>query len=728
MSLSARQHLKLTALLGISLLLSNCGRRVEYEGLEWKHPADSELPLGFAEEEDVPAYTHRWRMPRGFRGFTANWNAQVQQYLRQRGEEAAERGSEALQAYLSTPATPESGERLHRTLGDAWQQMLAAARRSREGDYLRYRREVDLPTDLRWQCGDDQPELGSPAARKGGSLRLAQLRSFPNTLRPFGPNSNNSNRRFIYDDIDLPLIRLHPGTGAIIPGTAERWAVSPDGRTVYFRIDKQARFSDGSKLTARDFITALYVRTSPYAAEPFYNDYYKSNFAHITVYGDHCIAVTLADARPYAPYFASIPPSCTAFYAEFGPDYPMRYLWRVAPTTGGYTIRPGGLIMGRQMTLSRVRDWWAAKRRYTRYACNVDNIVYSFINEPTKARELFRIGELDAYSGRESDFWYEGLEVDPVHRGFIQRIRFYNIWPRNCFGFHLNCSRPPFDNRELRLGFHHALNIRLVIETIFRGDYRRAGSYFSGFGIYTDESIKARPYSPEQAREHFARAGYTEEGSDGILCKPDGTRLQITVSARIDPLYSNCMSTLREEAARCGLDLRLEQSDDTVFYLKVKDKQFTAALFSWGFSPPLPDPAPFFSSAYACKPDGSPLPGTNNITATAEPAIDAAIDACRRAGTEAQAVAAHHQLQQLIHETGAWVPGWSTNYWRFAQWRWLRWPEDGAYPFCPPRYYDPLDSHLYWIDEERRAETLRLRAGGGSFPESERDIPLPPNL
>ena len=708
-----------------TFLLVGCGRESEYEGLDWKHPADRALPTAFGESDKVPVYAKRWHMPQGFRGFTEAWNARVRAHVERNCETAVQDGAEAVLALLQHPDNPEATAAAYLHLADAWQSMLTAQRRVGEGDYLRYCRETDIPKNLVWQTGEDEPELGSPEARKGGTMRLCVLRSFPNTLRPFGPNSNNSSRRYIYDDIDMPLVRLHPGTGHLIPGTADKWAVAEDGRTVYFHIDEAARFSDGSKLTARDFITSLFVRTSPYAAEPFYGDYYMGNFSRITVYGNNCLAVTLATRRPYAPFYAAVPASCTAFYAEFGPDYPTRYLWRVAPTTGGYTISPGGIIMGRQMTLSRVRDWWAADRKYTRYSCNADNIVYSFINEPSKARELFRIGELDAFPAREADFWYEGLEIEPVYRGYIRRVQFNNMWPRNCFGFHLNCSRPPFNDRNMRLGFHHALNIRLVIDTIFRGDFRRAGSYFEGFGPYTNGDLAARPFSPEKARAYFAAAGYTEEGADGILCKPDGTRLQVVVSARIDPLYTNCMNVLREEAARCGLDLRLDRTDDTVFYLRVKEKKVSAALFSWGFSPPLPDPTAFFSSAYAYRADGSPLPGTNNITATADPELDLAIRECRTAATEEAAAAAQHRVQQLIYDSAAWVPAWTSDYWRFAQWRWVRWPDTPECRFCPPRYYDPLDSHLYWIDEDVKADALKARSEGRSFPEHDLEVPLP---
>ncbi len=718
--------LPLVPLLLLALCFSGCDSEHDSRGLDWVAPEDKEMPPAFDKEEKVPRFARAWRMPRGFRGFTGQWNERVRRYLESESGNCAREGARAAAALLNSMPGSEARGSAQLLLRSARMQMDTLKQRKALGDYLVYLPESRLPANLHWQKGDNQPELGSSEATKGGTLRIGLQRSFPGTLRPFGPNSSVPTRRYIYDDIDIGLVRIHPGTGALIPGTADRWAVSEDGRTVYFHINPKATFSNGAKLTTRDFITSLYVRTSPHSVEPFYGSYFLSNFARIAVYGNSVLAVTLPSPRPYAAYYAAIPPSCTNFYAEFGPDYPTRYLWRVAPTLGGYTVDPSGVIMGRQITMKRVRDWWARDLRYTRYSCNVDTIVYSFISETSKIRELFRIGQLDVFSARDAEHWYEGLELEDVHNGYIQRVHFSNIWPRNSFGIHLNCSRAPFHDKNMRLGFQHALNIQSVIDIIFRGDYTRMGSYFCGFGPYTDESIKARPYSPEEARKYFRAAGYTLEGNDGILLKPDGTRLKIVVSSRIDPLYANCLHLLREDAARCGLELHIDQMDDTVFNGKVKEKNYTAAVYSWAFSPPLPDPAPFFLSKFARHTDGSPAIGTNNVTATASHELDRAILDCSKARTEQEAVSAHHRVQKLIHEEASWVPGWTTSYWRFAQWRWLRWPDTAECNFCPPRYNDPLESHLYWIDESIRNETLDARSRGESFPEEELDIPLPP--
>ena len=705
------------------LVLSSCEDSTKERGIDWQPPANRSLPMGFEAAENVPPYARAWRMPPGFRGFPARWNARVRTYL----EEELRKTRAIIEEEETRAAATDSTEAPNARLLYARAEEDKIRSRIAMGDYLVFLEERDLPTHLVWQDGHHQPELGDPAAIKGGSLRLALQRTFPNTLRVFGPNSNNSTRRYIYDDIELPLVRIHPQTRALIPGTADRWAVSPGGKTIYFHIDEKARYSNGDPLTTRDFVSSLFLRTSPYSAEPFYTDYYLSNFARIAVYGNNVMAVTLPTPRPYSAYYAgTLPSACTRFYAEFGPDYPTRYQWRAVPTTGGYAVDAEGVTMGSRIMLTRVKNWWAEKRRFTRYSCNVDHLVYSFIAEGAKIRELFRIGELDVISARDSDYWYEGLEIPPVHAGYIQRVRFANEWPRNSFGFHLNCVSPLFSDINARLGFHHALNVQAVINTLFRGDFRRGSSYFSGFGPFTDTSLRALPYNPEQARRYFAQAGYSVEGPDGILQREDGTRLRVLVSSRIDPIYAAAMNILREDAARCGLELDFEQLDDTIFYLKVKNKQYTACIFSWGFPPPVPDASPYFLSQYAVDADGKPIPGTSNITAIADPKLDQTILAARAATSMQDAIVAQHAVQQAIAATACWVPGWSSGFWRFAQWRWLRWPESETTHFCPPLYYDPLDSHLYWIDPQIVEETQRARSRGERYPEVERDIPCPP--
>ena len=142
------------------------------------------------------------------------------------------------------------------------------------GPYLKVGTPAEIPADLAWENGMDQPEIGDPAATKGGVFRR-HIEAFPPTIRPFGPNANNSFRGDLYDYIDIPLVNLHPETMEMIPGLAKEWATSADGRTVYFRIDPEATYSDGTPVKARDFLISCYVRISDYVVSPYSKQYFR---------------------------------------------------------------------------------------------------------------------------------------------------------------------------------------------------------------------------------------------------------------------------------------------------------------------------------------------------------------------------------------------------------------------------------------------------------------------
>ena len=86
----------------------------------------------------------------------------------------------------------------------------------------------------------------------------------------------------------------------------------------------------------------------------------------------------------------------------------------------------------------------------------------------------------------------------------------------------------------------------------------------------------------------FAKAGYTQEGRDGILIKPDGTRLSVSVTYPAMPQIDRIFAILREEAKACGFELRLDGLEPTVAYKKEMQKQHEMALGSWLIGPPVP--------------------------------------------------------------------------------------------------------------------------------------------
>ena len=543
---------------------------------------DSSQSQGVGWQPNVPFGT----LPPGFDSFPERWNKQINDRLA-REEAAKQKEIRELRDKFFKEEDSKVREKLQSKLIADEAALSVIHRRQTEGDYIKFKTPADIPQDLKWEDGLDNPEIGDPNAKKGGVLRQWAPGSYPDTFRPNGPNSNSGFRGPLYDEIIIGLVSIHPVTGKIIPGIAHKWAESPDRRTVYVELDPDARYTDGAKVKAIDLLVNMYIRTSEYSRDVFYNNFFYQNASNITIYDDSRFSITLPFAKPLLPYYCTLfIPSPPHFYCEFGPNYVERYQWRIPPTTGAYVVKPDGIIRGRQVTLQRVPDWWARDKKFTKYMYNVDQIVYNFIAEPSKAIELFRIGELDVLNITKPELWHERMEIPEVHNGYINRSTFYTIYPRPPYGVFLNTSKAPFNDLNVRRGVQHALNIQNIIDITFRGDYQRLNSYNSGFGKFTNPYIKARPYSPEQARAYFARAGYTIPCPDGILRKPDGTRLTAAITfPNSSPSLASTLGKLKEDARKCGLEIQLDPLDSTVAFRKIMEKRAQASFMAWGYSP-----------------------------------------------------------------------------------------------------------------------------------------------
>ena len=129
-------------------------------------------------------------------------------------------------------------------------------------EFFVYSSPSELPATLKWEDGAGVPELGDPAAKKGGTW-FNYIPDFPRTLRFVGPDANGAFRQYILDNNVLSLARQHPNTMEFYPELAKEWAFGDDGRTVYFRLDPAATFSDGVPVRADDYFFCFHFMRSP---------------------------------------------------------------------------------------------------------------------------------------------------------------------------------------------------------------------------------------------------------------------------------------------------------------------------------------------------------------------------------------------------------------------------------------------------------------------------------
>jgi len=658
----------------------------------------------------------------GFPDFVENYNRNISEWLL--GEQAKlDKLEKKLEADLNKANSDSKKAIIEGKIDDIVTKRVKYTYRQSLGKYFDFKKKDDLPEGLVWKNGADNPIIGDSRAKKGGTLNTYRL-SFPKTLRPFGPNSNGGYRGDLYDLIDMGLILYHPITEKVIPAIAKEWAYGADGRTVFYRIDPDATYSDGVKVKATDFMFYIYVRISDNLSNPFQKQYFREQFANLTSYGDSVLSISLPEPKPRLAFYTNISPSAPHFYEAYGPDYKDRYQWLVPPTTGAYTILAKDIKKGRSITQSRVKNWWAKDKKYYKHTYNVDKINYQVIADKSKAFELFLIGDIDFFNLNVPDYWYEKMEVPQYFNGYIEKTQFYNIFPRTPRGLYLNLAKKPLDDLNVRKGLSHAMDFNTVNTVLFRGDVERLQSWAEGYGKFSNPNIKAREYSVSKAEEYFSKAGYTKRDSEGYLMSESGKRLQLEITWSRAPIWDQIMDKLKEGAKKAGVEILLDGNINSVSFTKMLEKRHQAAFLGWNVQPPFPRYYGSFHSKNAYDEKGNLKQQTTNMNSYSNPEMDRLSENIRAASSEEALQRDAWKAEQLVHDAALFIPAIKSGYLRQGHWRWLKWPQTEYYEFNAPGVSLPTESYLYWIDEDLKKETLAAKKAGRKLPEKNHSYDL----
>jgi microcin C transport system substrate-binding protein len=563
-----------------------------------------------------------------------------------------------------------------------------------------------LPANLKWQTNNSDPIFADPNAKRGGRFR-SFISTFPLTLRLVGPDSNGSFAGFMRAN-NLSLVGLHPNTLNPIPELATHWAFGDDGRSIFYKLDPDARWSDGRPVTADDYVFALQFMRSKYILAPWYNNYFKEVIQDLVKYDDYTIGILGAVAKPKDEmlFDYSISPTPKHFHT-LDENWVRDYNWKIEPNTGPYRISE--IRKGKYVEFKRKADWWANNKRYFKYRYNPDFIRVKLIRDLNIAYQYFRKGELDSFPLLMPRLWHKKAQGDIYEQGYVGKIKYYNDVPQPIAGLFLNEDSPPLDDRRVRYALAHALNVKKVIDTVLHGDYERLQTAHDGYGDYTNTTIRARAFDLDRANALLDEAGWTGRDKDSIRTK-DGQRLSLRITY-YSAAHNDRLVILAQEARKAGIQLDLQILDPSAAFKQILENKHQAAWMAWSGGGLSPRYWEFYHSENAHKPQ------TNNITNTDNPEIDKKIEAYRKATDKASRVRLAHELEQLVHDQGSYIPTFKVPYTREAFWRWLKLPS-----FYGTRTSDDLFSPmggsggLFWIDEQEKARTLDARFHGEALP------------
>lgn len=554
-----------------------------------------------------------------------------------------------------------------------------------------------LPDDIEWLTNDADPVFASPDAKKGGTFKTWML-SFPLTFRVVGPDSNSSFRSNILDN-QLSLVGLHPNTLTIIPELATHWAFGKDKKTMYFKLNPKARWSDGKPVTSGDFAFTLEFMRSEHIVAPWYNDYYTRFIDKVEIYDDRTLSISATEPRPELHLWLSLGPTPRHFYGELDKDFVKKYNWKVEPNTGPYVL--SDFKKGKSVKFKRKKDWWAKDLKYFRNRFNVDKVAFTVVRDTNIAWEYFKKGKIDAFGLTMPKYWHEKSKTSVFENGYVNKIWFFNDTMRSAQGLWMNQDKEIFKDKNVRYAFAHAMNVGKVIEKVLRNDYYRLEHDWVGYGRYSNDNIRARRFDLEKVDRYMKSSGW-QRGSDGIWTK-NGKRFSVEVSYKVDE-HTPRLVVLKEEAKKAGVELRLQKLDAAAEYKKVMEKKHEVAVAGWGTGL-RPQFWQFNHSDNAHKPQ------TNNITNMDDPEMDKLVEAYRNSLEVDERIELSLKIQEKLHEIGSFVPTFMVPYLRTGYWRWWKLPNPAATKHTDDNLYhgifDSFGGGLFWYDEELHKETKK---------------------
>ncbi|EAQ65783.1 ABC-type dipeptide transport system, periplasmic component [Marinomonas sp. MED121] len=564
-----------------------------------------------------------------------------------------------------------------------------------------------LPANLNWTSGPDAPLFADKNAKQGGVYNL-RLSTFPLTFRTIGPDSNGSFRPFLLDG-QPGLLQMHPNTREYLPSLATEWAFDDDQKTVYFKLDKTARWSDGADISSADFEFLFDYMRSDNAKAPWYKDYYTNSITGITVYDEDTFALHSADRLPQDDLIArlGVTPRPKHFYPDGLPEnFIKRYNWKAEPVTGPYIL--GKVKKGKSIEFVKVKDWWGYNNPYYQNRYNVDRVRLKIIRDQDVAMKHFEKGSIDAFSMILPGVWHNQGKGPLYDKGFIEKSWLFNDTPQGATGVWLNLENPLMQDANVRKGIAYSINVDKMIETALFGDYVHLQSFGSGKGIYDHPTMKAKPFDPKLAAEYFAKAGYDSLGRDGIRINAQGERLVLVMNYSWKA-HSARTAVLREEAKKAGLDLQLNLVEGATGFKAALEKKHQAVFQGMG-SGMKPAYWQYFHSANA-------KPQTNNFTNYQDPEMDKLIDAYDSEFNVEKKAKFSHQIQEKIMACDCFIPTYSVPYTRLAHWRYVRLPVSlGVGLSTALADESGFEYGLFWLDEETKKETLEAKKSGQSFP------------
>jgi microcin C transport system substrate-binding protein len=563
----------------------------------------------------------------------------------------------------------------------------------------------------------------APDAPKGGLFsQIGPSRQFNQSFLTFNSLNSYILRGDAAQGMELTFASLMVRAGdepdAMYGLAARAVRISPDRRTYRFALRPQARFHDGTALTAHDVAFSLSILKGK--GHPIIGQMLR-DFEGAEAVDDATVVLrfTAQRGRDVPLFAAGLPIFSRAYYSK----RPFEETTLEVPLGSG-PYRVGRFEAGRYIEYDRVKDWWGADLPVSRGQYNFDVVRFEFYRDRDVAFEGFT-GK--SYLFREeftSRIWATRYDFPAIRDGRVKREVLPDDTPSGAQGWFLNTRRDKFKDRKLREALIYAFDFEWTNKTIMYGSYQRTHSVFQNSDMMAQgkpgadelklletfrgkvpDEVFGEPFVPpvsdgsgqdrallRKASQLLQEAGFAIKDGKRVNAKGERIGFEFLID---EPTFQPHHMPFIKNLATIGIDATLRVVDPVQYRARVNDFDFDVTVQRFGFSTiPGDSLRSFFSSQAAA------LKGSQNLAGMADPVVDELIDKIIAAETRAELVTACKVLDRVIRAGRYWIPHW------YKASHWIAYWDSFGRPPTKPRFSRGV-LETWWSDREKAAKTDR---------------------
>lgn len=569
---------------------------------------------------------------------------------------------------------------------------------------------ISLNGEVKYRPDFKQFDYTSAGAVKGGKLVLHEIGSFdkmnPFTLKGEAPYGLES---LVYEPLAVASLDEPFSQYGLLASDIE---VAADKKSVTFTLDRRAKFSDGSPVTAEDVAFTLATLKSD-RVHPSFNYYYE-DIESSEILDDFKIRFLFKKPNRELHMIAGqIQIMSKKFMTEHGFEDQGGTRDLIAPLASG-PYMADKINIGKTITYKRNPKYWAEDHPARKGMYNFDEITVKYYKDQTVALEAFKAGEFDFISINIAKQWARDMEGNKFTDGSIVKKTFPHHNNAGIQGFLMNTRRALFQDRRVRKALGLALDFEWINASLFHSQYTRSDSYFSNSylaakGLPDDaernllepyrqilaEEVFSVPLAPPvaagaeglrsnllAAKELLAQAGWHIQ--NGNLADNGGQPFKFDILL-VSPAFERVMAAYVKNLRKLGIQAEYRTIDSTLYSERLKKFDFDMIVAGYGQSQsPGNEQRNYWHSSSALR-DGS-----QNYAGVNSPAVDGLVDKIIYAPTKAELITACRALDRVLWFGYYLVPNWYLPVHR------LSYHNRFAMPSTLPLYYDPFHLLMTW--------------------------------